>query len=419
MKKGILFSLLVALTVFTAACNDNNTVSPSGESDKNEVLSVYTTVYPLTYFAERIGGELISVESIYPAGANEHTFDPTQKDMMALAEADLFFYIGLGLEGFVNNAQKTLANEHVTMVATADYVSDEDLEASEGHKEHDAEEGTEDEHAHEEGTEDEHAHEEGTEDEHAHEEGTKDEHAHEEGTEDEHAHEEGTEDEHAHEEGTEDEHAHEEGTEDEHAHEEEGTDSHDDGTEHVEESHEGHNHGEVDPHLWISPQISIKLATSIKNSLIEKDPENEAFYTENFDALVTDLEKLDADFKEMADASNNKIFFVSHAAFGYLAGTYGLEQVAVSGLNSQDEPSQKELTELVEFAKEKNINTILFEQNVSSNLTEVIQKEIGAEAKTIHNLGVLTQEDIDNKETYFTLMEKNLATLKEALQSAN
>lgn len=370
MKKGILFSLLVALTVFTAACNDNTAVPPSGESDKNEVVSVYTTVYPLTYFAERIGGELISVESIYPAGSNEHTFDPTQKDMMALAEADLFFYIGLGLEGFVNNAQKTLANEHVTMVATADYVTDEDLEASEGHKEH----------AHEE---------------------------------------EGTEDEHAHEEGTEDEHAHEEGTEDEHAHEEEGTDSHDDGTEHVEESHEGHNHGEVDPHLWISPQISIKLATSIKNSLVEKDPENEAFYTKNFDALVTDLEKLDADFKEMADASKNKIFFVSHAAFGYLASTYGLEQVAVSGLNSQDEPSQKELTELVEFAKEKNINTILFEQNVSSNLTEVIQKEIGAEAKTIHNLGVLTQEDIENKETYFTLMEKNLATLKEALQSTN
>ena len=70
------------------------------------------------------------MNSIYPAGANEHTFEPTQKDMMALADADLFFYIGLGLEGFVENAKKTLANEHVKMVATVDAVSDEQLEAS-------------------------------------------------------------------------------------------------------------------------------------------------------------------------------------------------------------------------------------------------------------------------------------------------
>ena len=162
----------------------------------------------------------------------------------------------------------------------------------------------------------------------------------------------------------------------------------------------------------------MKLASSIKNSLIEKDPKNEATYTKNYEALITELEQLDADFKEMADASSNKTFFVSHAAFGYLAGTYGLEQVAVAGLNSQDEPSQQELTEIVKLAKEKNITTILFEQNVSSNLTKVIQNEVGADAMTLHNLGVLTKEDIDNKETYFTLMEQNLETLKKALASS-
>jgi zinc transport system substrate-binding protein len=109
---------------------------------------------------------------------------------------------------------------------------------------------------------------------------------------------------------------------------------------------------------------------------------------------------------------------VSHAAFGYLAGTYGLEQVAIAGLNSQDEPSQKELTELVKLAKSMKINTILFEQNISSNLTKVIQNEIGAEALTMHNLGVLTPQDIEQNEDYFTLMEQNLETLSKALNSS-
>lgn len=346
MKKIFLLSLVAVLALFTAACGNNN--STSNESANLDALTVYTTVYPLTYFTERIGGDKVAVKSIYPAGSNEHTFDPTQKDMMALADADLFFYIGLGLEGFVDNAKKTLANEDVSMIATADAVSDEELAVSKVSEEDHAEE--------------------------------------------------------------------EENTEDTHSEDEESTDEDEHANE--EESHDDHEHGEIDPHLWISPQISVNLATSIKDSLIKKDPNNKETYTKNFDELVNDLKQLDADFKEMADASSNKTFFVSHAAFGYLAGTYGLEQVAVAGLNSQDEPSQKELTEIVKLAKSMNIKTILFEQNVSSKLTKVIQNEIGADALTMHNLGVLTPQDVDNKEDYFTLMEQNLETLTKALNSS-
>ena len=336
MKKTMQLVAISLLLIFTAACGTNN--GTDGKPKNPDSLTVYTTVYPLTYFTERIGGDFVTVESVYPAGSNEHTFDPTQKDMMSLADADLFFYIGLGLEGFVENAKKTLAKENVSMIATADSVPDELL--SDNEDEHDAHEESESEESH-----------------------------------------------------------------DAHDHDE------------TEESHEGHDHGEIDPHLWISPILSIHLATSIKDALIEKDAEHAETYTANFEELKKELEELDLEYKELANASENKTFFVSHSAFGYLAKSYDLEQVAVAGLNSQDEPSQKELTEIVDLAKEKNISTILFEQNVTSSLAEVIQNEVGAEALTMHNLGVLTQKDLDNEETYFTLMRENLKTLEKALHS--
>ena len=336
MKKASFILITSILILFTAACGVKETL-PQQNNDEDK-LTIYTTVYPLTYFTERIGGNLVQVKSIYPTGSNEHTFDPTQKDMMNLADADLFFYIGMGLEGFVDNAKKTLANEQVELIATSNSVSDEELVQEQPHEE----EGT-------------------------------------------------------------DEDAHED--EDKHGHENEAVKNHDD-----------HDHGDIDPHLWISPTISIKLAQSIQDSLIEQDPSNEETYTKNFEALQTELEALDTKFQEMANNVPNKTFFVSHAAFGYLAGAYGLEQVAIAGLNSQDEPSQKELTEIVELAKEKQIKTILFEQNVSSNLAKVIQSEVGAESAILHNLSVLTEEDIQNEETYFTLMENNLETLEKALK---
>src|SRR5690606_16904207 len=112
-----------------------------------------------------------------------------------------------------------------------------------------------------------------------------------------------------------------------------------------------------------------------------------------------------------------KTFFVSHAAFGYIADTYGFEQVAVAGLNSQSEPSQKQLASLVEYAKEHDVKYVLFEQNVSSKLADVIRKEIGADSLMLHNLGILTTKDVENKEDYLSLMEYNIETLAKALSN--
>lgn len=340
MKK---FLLTTPLILLLAACGQTSEEAQSIDEDP-EKLQVYTTVYPLTYFTERIAGDLADVQSIYPAGSNEHTFEPTQQDMIKLADADLMFTIGLGLEGFIDSAKETLQDENVEFVATADTISDEELEEALGHTEE-----------------------------------------------------------------THEEEAHEEETHEEEAHTEEG---------HTEEtdSHDGHDHGSTDPHVWMSPMLSEKLAESIKNSLTEADPENAETYESNFTELVVELETLDRSFDALSERVSKDTFFVSHAAFSYLSEPYGFEQVAIAGLNSQDEPSQKELTEIVDLAKEKDIQYIVFEQNVSSNLTEVIQNEVGAEAIEMHNLGVLTQENIDNEETYFTLMEKNLQVLETILK---
>ncbi|MBE1555461.1 metal ABC transporter solute-binding protein, Zn/Mn family [Sporosarcina limicola] len=339
-KKLVMIISIFTLILLTACGNKDSGKDKPAKGTDADKLSVYTTVYPLQYFTERIGGEHVDVKSIYPPGADEHTFDPTQKDMMGLADSDLFFYIGLGLEGFVENAEKTMKGQNVKMVATAEGISKDQL--GEGHR-HEGKEGHEG-----------------------------------------------------------------------HDH---GKDGHED-EDHSEDGHdqdESHDHSGPDPHVWISPTLSVELATSIKNALVEKSPELEDEFEKNFETLQQDLIELDGKFKEMASNAPTKTFFVSHAAFGYIANPYGLEQVAIAGLNSQSEPSQKQLTKIVEAAKEKNVKYVLFEQNVSSKLTDVVRKEIGAESLMLHNLGVLTTENVKNKETYFTLMEKNITMLKKAL----
>ena len=329
MKRIFYLLFLSTLVFLISGCESTNNKLDSTKQDSNKI-NIYTTVYPLSFFAEQIGGDFVNVSSIYPPGSNEHTFEPTQQDMMALADADLFFYIGLGLEGFVEKTKETLKNENVKLVATSDSISEEYL------------------------------------------------------------------------------HSEEENHEEEEEHNDHDHSSHD---------HGDHDHGDIDPHVWLSPEIAKELALSIKEQLIATLPNEESFFNDNYEQLITKLNTLDQQFETMVSEASNKTFFVSHASFGYIADQYGLEQIAIAGINSQSEPSQKELAELVKIAEELSINYILFEQNVSSNLSTVIQKEIGAKSLELHNLSVLTKEDIQNNETYFTLMEKNIETLKQALSN--
>ncbi len=315
-----LFSIL-ATTLLIAACSD----STPTESKSEPLHHIYTTVYPLQFLTEELAGDLVRVESIYPAGTDEHSFEPTQKDMMKLAEADDVFYIGHHLESFIPKAKKSLQNEEVTFHAIGEMI-DKSLLLESGAHHHD---------------------------------------------------------------------------------EHDGHDEHD--------SH-GHAHGDIDPHLWITPKLGQQLATNIHAQLLTLLPNDKETLDANLKRVVKQLDTLDQQYKEMSQQAQSKTFFVSHAAFGYLAHDYNLEQVAIAGINSQSEPSQKQLAELVALAKEKNIQYIFFEQNVSSKLTEVIQKEIGAQPLRLHNLGVLTDEDLKNGDNYFSLMEQNVEALREALQ---
>ncbi len=337
MKKLFPMILLIVMALLVTACSSTES-SESKKNDPNKI-DIYTTVYPLTYFTERIGGDYVNVSSIYPTGANEHTFEPTQKDMMSLADSDLFFYIGLGLEGFVEKAETTLENEDVKFIAMSESISEEKLHVSSGH-------------------------------------------------------------------------SYEESV----AHDEHDGEEHETSTdEHGAEELDDHNHGDLDPHVWLSPVLSQDLALTIKDELVSAMPEQEATFTKNYETLKSELESLDADFKKLVAEASTKTFFISHSSFGYIAGQYGLIQVPIAGLNSQSEPSQKELIEIVDLAEELDVKYILFEQNVSSNLTSIIQNELGAKSLTLHNLSVLTAEDLANNENYFTLMKKNIDTLREAL----
>lgn len=320
--------MLKVVFIFTAifllsACGQEKANKEDRNKEK-DVLKVYTTVYPLTYFTEEIGKEHVDVQSVLPAGVDEHTYEPTAKTIIDIADGDLFLYNGLGLEPFGEKVKDSMKSENVRVVEVGKEI---DLNSYK--------------HSHE----------------------------------------------------------HDEGTTEESEH----------------SDHEGHNHGGTDPHVWIDPVLAIDMAKVVEKELSRLDPDHKKEYEKNYEELKSKLTKLDKEFRELADQSAHKEFLVSHAAFGYWEKEYGLKQISVAGLSPTNEPSQKQLKNMIETAEKHKIKYVIFEQNVTPKVAKVVQKELKAEALQIHNLSVLTEEDEANKENYFTLMERNIQTLKKAV----
>ncbi|WP_458412418.1 metal ABC transporter solute-binding protein, Zn/Mn family [Schinkia sp. CFF1] len=182
------------------------------------------------------------------------------------------------------------------------------------------------------------------------------------------------------------------------------------------EKKDEHGHGDIDPHVWMDPILSVSLAKNIKDSLVELKPEAADEFEANFNKLRLELEELDGSFADLTKGKTEPKILVSHAGFGYWEKRYGIKQISITGLSSTNEPSQQQLQNIIDVAKANKIKYIIFEQNITPKIAEIIKNEIGAKVLHIHNLSVLTDDDIKNNEDYFSLMNKNIETLKIALQ---
>ena len=145
--------------------------------------------------------------------------------------------------------------------------------------------------------------------------------------------------------------------------------------------------------------------------LAEVDPDGAQTYEDNAAALNEKLGRLDEAYAAALENCERDELVVSHEAFGYLTDRYGLEQIGVSGLDPESEPSPGRLAEVAEFARDNGVTTIFFEKHVSPDIAEVLAEESGAATEVLDPL----EFPPDDPSDYFDVMRDNLATVTTAL----
>jgi len=158
LKEFLVFCLSTALSLsLLAACGKpqipmagaETPAEPSSAASEGS-LRVMASFYPMYDFAQKIGGDKVTVTNMVPAGTEPHDWEPSPSDIVALEQADVFVYSGAGMEHWVEDVLASLDNQSLVTVEASYGIA-----LLEGHHHHhedeeEAEHEHEDEHEHEE-----------------------------------------------------------------------------------------------------------------------------------------------------------------------------------------------------------------------------------------------------------------------------
>lgn len=176
------------------------------------------------------------------------------------------------------------------------------------------------------------------------------------------------------------------------------------------------SNGYPDPHFWVSPAIAKKEVEVIRDNMISIDSKNEDRYKLNSGKYIDQLDALDKRYMEgLADCKQRSII-VSHGAFAYLAKRYNIGLISISGLSPDAEPSSKKMGEISSLALARGMKFIFFETLVSPKLAEVIANEVGAKTLVLNPVEGLTAEEEKRGDSYISIMDENLKSLRIAMQ---
>jgi ABC-type Zn uptake system ZnuABC Zn-binding protein ZnuA len=175
--------------------------------------------------------------------------------------------------------------------------------------------------------------------------------------------------------------------------------------------------GKPNPHLWTNPPMAKQYAQVVRDVLVRRDPSNASIYERNFSAFALKIDALDEATKTATATipEDQRKLLTYHDAYAYFATNYGFTVVGAIQPSSFDEPTPKDIAELISQVKSQKVRAIFGSEVFPSTVLE----QIGVETD-VRYVDVLRDDDLigepgDAEHSWLGLMRFNFVTIVEAL----
>jgi len=181
-----------------------------------------------------------------------------------------------------------------------------------------------------------------------------------------------------------DDHGKKEDDHDDHDHDEHAKkEEHDDHDDH--DGHEGHAHGEYDPHIWLDPMNAKVILNEMVEHLIENDPTNEAKYKSNLDKALKEIDKLTIEV--MTDLNNSVSSIVFHDAYQYFEKRFNVNILGAFTVNTDVMPGAEQLAEIREIIEHDKVACVFSEPQFNPDIINAVAKDMKIKTGVLDPLG--------------------------------
>jgi zinc/manganese transport system substrate-binding protein len=173
---------------------------------------------------------------------------------------------------------------------------------------------------------------------------------------------------------------------------------------------------EIDPHAWQNLSNGRIYAKNIAKALTEVAPSQAKAIGARAAAYDAEIVKLDRWVRdELRDIPKpRRKIITSHDAFGYFGAAYGISFLAPQGMNTESEPSAKEVANLIRQIKNEGVKEVFIENMANPRLIEQMAKDSGAKMGGELFSDALSKPD-GQAPTYFGMFRNNVPKMKKAM----
>lgn len=186
------------------------------------------------------------------------------------------------------------------------------------------------------------------------------------------------------------------------------------------DQHEGEKI-EYDEHVWLSLRNASVLTEKISEAIQAADSSNAKVYQANTESFLEKLDTLDTEYNTAAAESPVKtLLFGDRFPFRYMVDDYGLDYYAAfAGCSAETEASFETITFLAKKVDELSLHAVMTIEGTDHRIAETIvqnTKTHDQQILTLDSMQSVTANDVENGASYLSIMESNLAVLREALK---
>lgn len=179
--------------------------------------------------------------------------------------------------------------------------------------------------------------------------------------------------------------------------------------------------GRADPHVWMNVNLWSNVVVTIRDALMEADPDNAATYEANADAYLGELSELAQYVVRVLSTvpAESRVVVSAHDAFNYFGNAYGFEPVGIQGISTESEAGLQRISEMVDFLVDRNVGAVFVETTVADRNLQALIEGAAAKGHEVIIGGEIFSDAMGEpgtyRGTYIGMLDHNATTIATAL----